>query len=324
MALSFCGGVPVDGIIAATQRFPSNRRRLLLKVATHSGTFHADDVFAYAILKTAAAGQVELIRTRDDAALTHADVVFDVGGLYDPAIRRYDHHMRERPLRSDQTPYSSAGLIWRDFGGDAIRAMLPEISTETIATVWRRMDEGLIRDVDLMDNGATTPMPGHFSTLVEAWNPTFIEASQDETQAFLAAAELVSAVIARACARAYADAQAVEMIAAAARAAEHPGILVLDRRIPWEAAVFELNLSEVLYVVRPAGRDWTCNAVPPEQGSFAQKRPLPEAWAGLRDAELAAISGVADATFCHPSRFVCGARSRDGALALARLAVAQV
>ncbi|MBX9635783.1 MAG: MYG1 family protein, partial [Magnetospirillum sp.] len=96
----------------------------MLKVATHSGTFHADDVFAYAILKAATGGQLELARTRDGEVLAQADVVFDVGGTYDPQARRYDHHMRDKPLRADGAPYSSAGLVWRDFGADAIRALL--------------------------------------------------------------------------------------------------------------------------------------------------------------------------------------------------------
>jgi uncharacterized UPF0160 family protein len=212
--------------------------------------------------------------------------------------------------------------VWRDFGAEAVRAVLPEAGPATVAAVWRAVDEGLVRDVDLMDNGATVPMPGHFSTLVEAWNPTFAEDSRDENEAFLDAAQLAVAVIARACARAHAAVLAVDTVAEAARRAPHPAILVLETRVPWEDAVFALGLSDVLFVVRPAGTDWTCSAVPPEKGSFAQRQPLPDAWAGLRDTALAAVSHVADATFCHPARFVCGARSRDGALALARLAVA--
>ncbi len=294
----------------------------MLKVATHGGTFHADDVFAYAILKAATAGRLELTRTRDGGLLAGADVLFDVGGIFDPAARRYDHHMRDKPLRADAAPYSSAGLIWRDFGREAVRAMLPEASEEALGKVWRSVDEGLVRDVDLMDNGAAESMPGHVSTLLEAWNPSFAEESRDENEAFLDAAELASTILARVCARAYAAALAVDTVALAARTAEHPGILVLECRMPWEDAIFELGLSEVLYVVRPAGDGWTCSAVPPNKGSFAQKLPLPDVWAGLRDEALVSVSTVPDATFCHPARFVCGARSRDGALALARLAIA--
>jgi uncharacterized UPF0160 family protein len=49
---------------------------------------------------------------------------------------------------------------------------------------------------------------------------------------------------------------------------------------------------------------------------------LPERWAGLRDAELAAVSGVADSVFCHLKVFIGGARSFEGAVQMAGLALA--
>lgn len=292
----------------------------MLIVATHDGTFHADDVFAFAILTAATGGTLELVRSRDAQRLEAADVVFDVGGSFDPARRRYDHHMRERPLRPGGEPYSSAGMVWRDFGEAAIRTLLPQVVPEAVAGIWAMVDQGLIRDVDLMDNGEMIPTPGHFSTLVEAFNPTFAEACGDEAAAFREAAQLAGRVLARTCARALAAVLAADTVAAAARSADDLRILVLETRVPWEDAVFDLDLADALYVVRPAGGQWTVSAVPPERGSFAQRKPLPEAWGGLRDESLAAVSGVADATFCHPARFVCGAKSRDGAVALARLA----
>lgn len=293
----------------------------MLTVATHNGTFHADDIFAFAMLHAATGGQVTLIRTRDEAGLSGADVVFDVGGIFDPAARRYDHHMRDRPLRTDGAPYSSAGLVWRDFGREVVTAALPApVAPAVVERVWRSVDAGLVRDVDLMDNGAALQMPGHVSALLEAWNPTFAEEGRDETDSFCEAARLAGMILERACARAYAAVLAEETVSAARAQSSDPAILVLDRRVPWEDAVFTLGLDSLLYVVRPAGKAWTCSAVPPEPGSFAQRRPLPDAWAGLRDAELARITSVADATFCHPARFVCGAASREGALALARLA----
>jgi uncharacterized UPF0160 family protein len=33
-----------------------------------------------------------LIRTRDASKLSECDIVVDVGGVYDPATHRYDHH----------------------------------------------------------------------------------------------------------------------------------------------------------------------------------------------------------------------------------------
>ena len=63
------------------------------------------------------------------------------------------------------------------------------------------------------------------------------------------------------------------------------------------------------------------DAMPPEPGSFAQRLPLPKAWAGLQGEELAAQTGVADAVFVHLRRFVAAARTREGALAMARAAL---
>ena len=100
-----------------------------------------------------------------------------------------------------------------------------------------------------------------------------------------------------------------------------PRILALDRRMPWEEPVFAHTLP-VLYAVYPVPNgNWMVDAMPPEPGSFAQRLPLPEAWAGLRDAELAVASGVPDAVFAHARRFVGAARSREGALAMARGAI---
>jgi uncharacterized UPF0160 family protein len=292
----------------------------MLKVATHNGTFHADDVFAFAILRAASGGRIDLIRSRDQQDWDAAAVVFDVGGLYDRGTRRYDHHMRDKPLRPNGEPYSSAGLIWRDFGEAVIGNLLGGLAADAVARVVAKVDAGLIRDVDLMDNGAMTPSPGHVSTVIEAFNATFVEDGRDENAAFLQAADIAILMLERACARASASVQAQALVAQAARQAEDPRIIVLDSRVPWEDAVHDLGLEAALYVVRPAGAAWTCSAVPPERGSFAQRHPLPEAWGGLRDEALASLTGIAEATFCHPARFVCGARTRDGALALARIA----
>lgn len=292
----------------------------MLKVATHNGTFHADDVFAFAILRASSAGRIELARSRDQQDWDAAAVVFDVGGVYDRDARRYDHHMRDKPLRPNGEPYSSAGLVWRDFGAAVVAGLLPGLAAESVVRVVEMVDAGLVRDVDLMDNGAMTPTPGHFSTVIEAFNATFVEDGRDENAAFAQAADIAALVLERACARAAASVQAETTVALAAAGADDSRIIVLDTRVPWEDAIHDLGLDRALYVVRPAGAAWTCSAVPPERGSFAQRHPLPEAWGGLRDEAFATLTGIADATFCHPALFVCGARSREGAVALARLA----
>lgn len=295
----------------------------MLVAATHSGSFHADDVFAFAILKAATGGQVRLTRSRDAADWDAAQVVFDVGNVYDPGRGRYDHHMRDKPLRDNGEAYSSAGLIWRDYGRDAIARLCPAATATQAGVIWSKVDAGLIRDVDLMDNGAMDRHPGHFSTVLETFCPTFAETGADEDSCYHQAVALADQVLARAIAHGFAAAQAQDAVALAAQNAEDPRIVVLDTRLPWDDAVFDLGLENVLYVIRPAGKDWTVSAVPPQRGSFGQRKSLPAAWGGLRDDALSQICGVADATFCHSALFVCGAKTRDGALAMAHLAVSE-
>ena len=49
-----------------------------MQVATHSGSFHADEVFAIAVLGLADES-IQVIRTRDRDAVAQADLRVDVG-----------------------------------------------------------------------------------------------------------------------------------------------------------------------------------------------------------------------------------------------------
>ena len=38
--------------------------------------------------------EARVVRSRKTEVLASCDIVVDVGGVYDPAIHRYDHHQR--------------------------------------------------------------------------------------------------------------------------------------------------------------------------------------------------------------------------------------
>ena len=71
---------------------PSKRPKMTSKaanavIATHSGTFHCDEALGTWMLKQTKAfgGEgTKILRTRDPDLLKDADVVIDVGGIYDP------------------------------------------------------------------------------------------------------------------------------------------------------------------------------------------------------------------------------------------------
>lgn len=293
-----------------------------MKVVTHSGTFHADDVFASTVLR-AALGEFDFIRTRDTTIISSADIVFDVGGIYDPARKRYDHHMRDLPRREDGTPYSSVGLIWRDFGRAALARFVPGIEDAALDAVWQDIDSGIILAIDLADNGISTASPGHLALLIEAFNPTW-DSRQTYDEAFEEAGLLARDILERASRQAYAEAKAMASILAAAREAKNPQIIVLDRKLPWEKAVFEGGLKNILFIIYPNEdlSSWYCRTVPPEPNSFGQRLALPESWRGLQEEAFSRAAGIPDGVFCHPSGFICGARSRTSAVRLAEQAIA--
>ena len=60
-------------------------------IVTHNGTFHLDEITAYAILDYLYP-QNQLIRTRDQELINQTNITIDVGGIYDPEKNKYDHH----------------------------------------------------------------------------------------------------------------------------------------------------------------------------------------------------------------------------------------
>jgi uncharacterized UPF0160 family protein len=110
-------------------------------------------------------------------------------------------------------------------------------------------------------------------------------------------------------------------VKAALDAREDKRLLVLDAFLPWqETAVKD---PDVVYTVfkDETGGTWMVQAVPPVLGSFDKRKPLPAAWAGLRDSEFSKAVGISDGVFCHPGAFICGARSKESALRIAQIAL---
>ncbi|RMD58046.1 MYG1 family protein, partial [Candidatus Woesearchaeota archaeon] len=146
-------------------------------IATHSGSFHADEVFGVAILKLIYP-EAEILRTRDPDKYNKADLRLDVGMKYDPQTHDYDHHQKEGAgKRDNDIPYAAAGLIWKHFGKKLVKT----------DKEWERIDEKLMQFIDAIDNGimpysSEKAKPYTISDIIHAHNPTWTEkdANMDE------------------------------------------------------------------------------------------------------------------------------------------------
>lgn len=284
---------------------------------THSGSFHADEVMATVILSKVLP-DMKLCRTfRVPEGLNQDVIVYDIGG------GRFDHHQRGgNGERENGVPYSSAGLIWKEFGHEVVNG------TSNPELVWASIDKGLIQGIDAIDNGVMpkSEYPAKamsISNIISSFNPNWDE-DMSSDDAFMKAVAFAEVIFDNLLKSAIAKVKAQDGVEKALVKAAN-GIMVLEQYMPWQDFIFSsenMMTEEILYVVFPSNRGgYNVQAVPDKPGSFGQRKPLPKEWAGLRDEAIAKVSGVKTANFCHPGRFICGADKFEDALLLAKKAV---
>lgn len=289
--------------------------------ATHSGSFHADDVLAAAALRLVNPA-LPILRTREREQLDAADIVFDVGRSYDPASCRFDHHQPEyREARDNGIPYSSFGLVWRELG---------EVLCGSAAAA-SRVDRWLVQGVDAVDCGITLNREAALATVMNissalgGFNPGWQDDSSPRArlEAFERAVGFARAVLENTIREANSQESARALVAAGVPL-EAGQILLLDRDVPWKEVILGSPEHErVLYVIAPDSQTkWHVSCVPDKPGSFNNRKSLPAAWAGLDGEELDQVVGLPGCVFCHRGRFVAGHGTKDGAIAMARLALA--
>lgn len=295
----------------------------MIKIGTHNGEFHCDDLMAVAALL--ALHPARLVRSRDAAALAECDVLVDVGGTFDPATGRFDHHQgggAPEP-RANGIKFSSFGLVWREFGAEIAGGVL---AAEIV-------DRDLVQGIDALDNGQGTnnvldgvkhaTLSGQVANLNPTWQEVANGASYDA--AFTEALSFAKIVLRRAIATARAEAAMLETLREAAQGDAE--IVVMPESYKGDGFALTGALADEFpaakFAVFVAGNgEWSAQAVPPVRGSFAQRCPFPSAWGWKRGADLASVSGVPDAIFSHGGGFFACAVSREGAVALCKGALA--
>ena len=282
-------------------------------IVTHNGNFHADDVFSIAALKSIFPS-FKLIRTRDLEIIAKADIVLDVGGVYDPDTDRFDHHQRGGAgERENGIPYSSFGLIWQKYGLEICQG------NQDVANA---VDSGLVSNIDAIDCGHVEGVIKGItlSQTIGMFNPTWQEDSHCDT-CFDEAVDFASRVLTRFIASANGGVSAKAIVAKAIDDAEDPRVIVLEKYTPWKRTVHNLS-EEALYVVYPSQTgQWRIQTVPVELGSFEDRKSLPKPWAGLSDKELQDVTGIDDAMFCHNGLFIAGSESFESTMEMASIAL---
>ncbi|MAZ41010.1 metal-dependent hydrolase [bacterium] len=283
-------------------------------IVTHDGGFHSDEVFATATLLLISPDS-RIVRSRKPEDWEKGDYVVDVGGVYDEEKNRFDHHQVEGAgERENGIPYSSFGLVWKKFGKQVSQS----------DEVFEYIDKELAQPIDAHDCGIKIVRSEKglseytIGKVIHTFMP--LDESADTNEAFQKAVMFAQKIL---CAEI--DAKKYEIgarakIKEAYEQSEDKRILVLEERIPWEKEVIEAH-QDVLFVVYPHTSQWRVKTVKKNLLTFEPRKALPKEWGGKIKDDLASVTGVSDAVFCHRALFTAGAGSKEGALALAKLAV---
>ena len=245
------------------------------------------------------------------------------------------------------------GLVWDHYHVDAIVHILNilnlkagrmegvDLSSIDLPAFARKVKDGvdryLVMGIDASDVGfrRADPMFKTVSQIVSGFNPEWYEspAPEDYDAAFEKAVDWAEGYLAQQIRREICSVLSRDYGQLAAPIVDRGEVvdgklLVLDQFAPWAGVVAKRDYrDQIEFVLHPQDGTFMIWQVPVDEsgafkaGSFTGRRQLPAEWAGKRNEELATLTGVDDAVFCHGARFCGGAGSREGAIALARLAL---
>lgn len=151
-------------------------------VVTHSGNFHADDIFSLVLMEKIF-GSLTVFRSNTiyfDANNFNPDtIIFDIG------YGKFDHHQKEgngyHPNNNPNLkaiPYASFGLLWKEFGHQFCMNITNN-NTILAKKLWEEMENNFVIGIDAIDNGIYSFTPEDYnshrtlsiSNIISLFNP---------------------------------------------------------------------------------------------------------------------------------------------------------
>lgn len=281
--------------------------------AAHDGTFHADEVSACALLLLSdLIDRDKIVRTRDPKRLAQCEFVCDVGGIYDPKQKLFDHHQVDY-IGS----YSSAGMVlqWLRDDGHITEA------------AYEHLNNSVIIGIDDHDNGRAPIINGYctVSHVVANYNPVNHDCSEEERNAaFIEALDFVLGHLRRLMERFDYIQSCRAKVQDCMQA--HTDCLIFEESLPWIENFFELGGEQhpALFLIMPSGDHWKLRSIPPTyEDRMSCRMPLPQEWAGLLEKDFEQVCKIPGAMFCHKGRFISVWETKEAALEALKYTLSQ-
>lgn len=290
-----------------------------ITVLSHSSKFHPDDIFAVATLLVYLKDKkVKIQRSRDMEVINKADYVVDVGGVYDPKLKRFDHHqIGGAGKRDNGVPYAAFGLVWKEYGQKICGSKY----------VADKIDRVLVQPTDSNDNGlqfVETRINGlhpfDIGNMVFLFSPSWKE-DVDLDKLFVKLVGYAKKVIERLIIKTKHEEEGRKKVLSLYKKAKDKRVIVLDERYPWEETLMEF--PEPLYVVykKRVDENWTIKCVPKNFFNYENRKKLPLSWAGKSEEDLERVTGIKGSVFCHNVRFMAVAKTKEAVMQMAKQAL---
>lgn len=274
---------------------------------THSGKFHADDVFSSALLLYLNP-EIRIIRG-NKVPEDFDGIVFDIGR------GRYDHHQKDSRIRENGIPYAAFGLLWEELGAEVLGEELAQ-----------KFDESFVQPLDNNDN---TGEKNELATLIGNFNPTW-DAQGGNDEAFFQAVSVAGMILEnkfeRYLGNERADKRVEEIleehqkaILSGEKSKEEARILILPEFVPCQKRLSE---TDIAFVIFPSNRGGYCIQPQKKEYSLNYKCSFPVEWLGLENEELAAATGLPSAGFCHKGGFLMTTGTLEDAVKACEISLA--
>lgn len=299
-------------------------------LVTHSGVFHADDVYSTAFLylciissknppltKAMIKNISNYIKTRMDKnqcllcdntinhfssyifpfiLRTHKLDEYDANTtiIYDIGNGEFDHHQVDAKRRPDGTKYASFGLLFKEYG----HLLIPdENARETF-------DEWFVKAIDNADNGVSSNL---ISSAVSAFMPNWNESNSqiNVNKSFMDAVSSAINILGRLILKTNANCEATEILEKSPVIETDGGkILILEKYLPFNTWAFNNGFMAAVYPSNRGGYN-CCVVSDPKGGNICR---FPVEWRGCTDSKkFEAMTELKTITFCHASGFMIAA-----------------
>ena len=276
---------------------------------THSGTMHADEIFATAFLDLYKK-DIKVFRTSN---INHEDYPDKL--IYDVGRGKFDHHQEDARVRTNGIKYCSLGLLWEEYG----KEYLKELNLDNIDDLYLEIEKDFIEQIDAIDNGEFPKIEARYkvktlSDVFKIFNPSY-KSNENQSDQFIKAVNVAKMIFEEEILYCNGKVIAKNIVLNKIKETDKKYI-VLDEYMPYEDTIISNEIAnDIVFVVFPSNRGgYAIKTLPKSYEDKSSRCEIPEEWTGKSDQELEEVSGIKDLIFCHIGRFIISSKTKEAAI----------